>query len=53
MVLGAINLFPYTLLWRIGHEPYHSHKCNICITIAILLIIGAILIERLVSVLAR
>lgn len=49
MVPAAVNLFPYTMLWRIGNEPYHSHKCSVIVTVIIVLIIVVVLVERLIT----
>ena len=48
--LNTFNLFPYTQLWRIGKEPKHNNKCSTIISILILLAIGAILVNILVTV---
>ena len=37
------NLFPYTQLWRIGNDHYHSDKCSFCISMFIVIIILAVL----------
>ena len=44
------SLYPYTQLWRIGNDHYHSNKCSLSVSIIIIAIISGILIERLVAV---
>lgn len=48
--LRICNLFPYPHLWRVGKEPYHSDKCSIIISVILLLGIGAMFVQRLVTV---
>ena len=48
--LRICNLFPYPHLWRVGKEPYHSDKCSIIISVILLLGIGALFVQRLVTV---
>ena len=48
--LNIVNLFPYSQLWRIGKEPYHSNKCTIIFSIIVIGILSFVIVERVISV---
>ena len=52
-LLKMFNLFPYPHLWRIGKEEFHSDKCSIIMSIFIMLAVGAIFSQKIVSVLQK
>lgn len=48
--LQKMNLFPYSQLWRIRNEPTSSNNCSVCLSLLIILGIGALLITQLILV---